>query len=385
MSDERGARLGGWTLFCKLVDNFGDIGVCWRLAKCLALHNGISVTLVVDDIDTLRILCPELPYDEDEIFLDGVTVIPWIEASDALEPDDVVIEAFACELPEAFLERMCRRKHTPLWINLEYLSAESWVEDCHLMRSPHPRLPLVKHFFFPGFTGRTGGLLRETGLFERRDDFQRDDGASTRFLAENGCPEPVPGSLLVSLFCYEQPALAGLFGAWSGSARPVTVFVPVGRVLDDVAAFFGKVPEVGARLKAGALTVAVLPFLSQDDYDRLLWSCDLNFVRGEDSFVRAQWAARPFVWQAYRQDDAAHMLKLEAFLSRFADGLDPDSRRATEAFWQAWNEGTMQPGVWNDFYEHFGAYQSYCARWANQLAEYDDLTTSLLEFSKKSV
>jgi hypothetical protein len=23
-----------WDIFCRVIDNFGDIGVCWRLAHC---------------------------------------------------------------------------------------------------------------------------------------------------------------------------------------------------------------------------------------------------------------------------------------------------------------------------------------------------------------
>ena len=57
-----------------------------------------------------------------------------------------------------------------------------------------------------------------------------------------------------------------------------------------------------------------LPFMSQLDFDHLLWACDINFVRGEDSLVRAIWASKPFVWQIYPQDDGAHAPKLEAFM-----------------------------------------------------------------------
>ena len=54
-------------------------------------------------------------------------------------------------------------------------------------------------------------------------------------------------------------------------------------------------------------------------------------VRGEDSFVRAQWAALPFVWQAYPQADAAHLTKVAAFLDRYCIGLPLSATAAVSA------------------------------------------------------
>jgi uncharacterized repeat protein (TIGR03837 family) len=70
----------------------------------------------------------------------------------------------------------------------------------------------------------------------------------------------------------------------------------------------------------------VIPFIAQDDHDKLLWSCDINFVRGEDSSVRAQWAARPFVWHLYPQSEQAHLAKLRAFTDRYAVDWTPAPR-----------------------------------------------------------
>jgi hypothetical protein len=83
--------------------------------------------------------------------------------------------------------------------------------------------------------------------------------------------------------------------------------------------------------------VHAVPFVSQDDYDRLLWLADLNFVRGEDSFVRAQWAEQPFVWQIYPQADNAHLEKLDAALALYLAPLPDTTREAVRHFWHAWN------------------------------------------------
>ena len=39
-----------WDIFCSVVDNFGDIGVCWRLARRLSAGLGQQVRLWVDDL-----------------------------------------------------------------------------------------------------------------------------------------------------------------------------------------------------------------------------------------------------------------------------------------------------------------------------------------------
>ncbi|HET9045379.1 MAG TPA: elongation factor P maturation arginine rhamnosyltransferase EarP, partial [Casimicrobiaceae bacterium] len=37
-----------WDVFCKVVDNFGDAGVCWRLARQLVAEHDLAVTLWID-------------------------------------------------------------------------------------------------------------------------------------------------------------------------------------------------------------------------------------------------------------------------------------------------------------------------------------------------
>jgi uncharacterized repeat protein (TIGR03837 family) len=121
----------------------------------------------------------------------------------------VVIEAFGCELPAAYVEAMAGSARAPIWLNLEYLSAEAWVAGCHGLPSPHPRLPLVKHFFFPGFGPGTGGLLRERDYEAKRSRF--DAGA---FRAEFGLPPKAGDETTISLFSYPGPArTAGFLGS----------------------------------------------------------------------------------------------------------------------------------------------------------------------------
>ncbi|WP_454692547.1 elongation factor P maturation arginine rhamnosyltransferase EarP [Achromobacter aloeverae] len=310
-------------IFCKRVDNYGDIGVCWRLARQLTAEHGWRVRLWLDDLPAFCRLAPHADPHAERQTADGVELLAWHDAMAALPPPgDVVIEAFACDPPPAF--RAAMRASRPLWLNLEYLSAEDWVASCHGLPSLQAD-GLAKYFFFPGFTPDTGGLLREKGLSAARDAFQRQRGAQRDFLAGLGLPVPVlaqweAGALLATLFCYPDAPAAALP---AGFRAPALLLAPEGVApgLDG-----------GAAAPHGPVTVARIPFLGQDDYDRLLWCADLNFVRGEDSFLRAAWAARPLVWQIYVQEENAHMEKLQAWLARY----NPPA--PARALIEAWNQ-----------------------------------------------
>ncbi|MDE2598496.1 MAG: elongation factor P maturation arginine rhamnosyltransferase EarP [Rhodocyclaceae bacterium] len=338
-------------IFCRVIDNYGDIGVCWRLARQLCEEHGWRVRLWVDD---LRV-CAQLVQGE---VVEGIELHAWHDASPATPPRpherraeflastlessapsplagegqgeraaplpaSVVIEAFACELPDRYVAAMTAMARQPVWLNLEYLCVEDWGPSFHLQPSPHPRLPLLKHFFVPGIAPGTGGLLREANLSARRQRF--DAAAARRTYAAD------TAGRWVFLFCYDNPALPWLLDAWADGDQAVHCLVAAGKANAQVSAWLGNAlpPSHGAR--RGALHLHALPFVPQRDFDQLLWTCDLNLVRGEDSFSRALWAARPFVWQLYPQQDAAHHTKLAAFHKNYA------APEALQAFSNLWN------------------------------------------------
>jgi len=370
-------------IFCTVVDNYGDIGVCWRLARQLANEHGIAVRLWVDDLASFRRLCPEVDTQLAQQQCRGVEVRHWAALFPEVEPAQLVIEAFACELPERYVAAMAHQLHQPVWVNLEYLSAENWVAGCHKLPSPHPSLPLVKYFFFPGFTQQTGGLLLERDLLVRRDAFQRDPQALAAFWHALGVPPPWPDETRVSLFSYENPALPELLSAWAQGAQPLTCLLPEGRALPQVAAFFGEAHAVPDDVfKHGNLKVHVLPFVEQEHYDELLWACDINFVRGEDSCVRAQWAGKPFIWHIYPQHDGVHMHKLRAFMALYGAGLQPDAAQALHALWEEWNAGQGSGQAWNDFWLHRSMFQQHARTWAQRLSG-NSLALNLLDFFQK--
>ena len=378
-----------WDIFCTVIDNYGDIGVCWRLARQLVDENNLRVRLWVDDLGAFQRICSVVDPRLEQQNVNGVDVRHWGKAFAEIEPGDVVIEAFACRLPESFEQGMARQPVKPRWINLDYLSAEAWVSGFHALPSPHPRLPLTKYFFFPGFNETTGGLLRERDLAEIRLSFCTSPEQQADFWQRIGQTSPPSDALLISLFAYENPALPDLLEVWAGGQRPVCCLAPVTRTLPAIEAFVGRPLQAGDIVRRGALEIRQLPFVSQTDFDRLLWLCDLNFIRGEDSFVRAQWAARPMLWHIYPQEENAHLAKLAAFLDLYCANLPETAAAALRRMMLAWNgdQSTtrISPDLWALYLSALPDLQKHAVFWEKIRSKQEDLCSSLVRFSRSTL
>ncbi len=372
-----------WDIFCRVVDNFGDAGVCWRLARQLAHEHGLAVTLWIDDLRNLARFVPGLQTDLPDQAAGGVRVLRLTDRVPAdLVLPDVVVEGFGCGLPEAYVVAMANAPRPPVWVVLEYLSAEPWIDASHGLPSPHPRLPLTRWFWFPGFTPTTGGLLREAGLLAARDAFRGDPAGPTSVWRTTGSL-PDPEALYVCLFCYANPALPALLDVWAEGDEPVACMVPEGVAQSELDRWTGgALPHPGLAYTRGRLKLAVAPFVDQQAFDRRLWTADINFVRGEDSFVRAQWAGQPFVWHIYPQDDDAHLAKMDAFLTRFEGGLPEGARGDQRTFWYAWNAGdpVTTADAWAAFRTALPEVKVATRAWALALARQSDLATGLVKF-----
>jgi uncharacterized repeat protein (TIGR03837 family) len=373
-----------WDIFCTVVDNFGDVGVTFRLARQLVAEHDMDVRLWIDDLNAFARLCPGADVHASQQWHDGVSVCFWDKEWQPAEPADVVVEAFACHLPAAYIDAMRARNPRPLWLNLEYLSAEEWVTGCHGLPSLQSS-GIEKFFFFPGFRPSTGGLLREAGLIERRHEFERDNQAQQAFLAGLGihpqADDPQHPPRLISLFAYEHEGLGSWLDCLAMDARATHLLVPEGRILGDVARWLGvEGLKTGALQVRGSLTIQVLPFVPQEDYDRLLWCCEFNVVRGEDSFVRAQWAGRPLIWHIYEQDDDAHWAKLDAFLELYLAGLSAEAGQALTDVWRHWNAGHDMAQSWRALEQHRTELAAHAEQWCLERALQDDLTTALVQF-----
>jgi uncharacterized repeat protein (TIGR03837 family) len=380
-----------WDVFCSVVDNYGDAGVAWRLARQLVAEHRRDTRFFVDALPVLSRIAPDVDPSRDRQNVQGVDIIRWDGADRPLPPTtpgQAVIEAFGCGLASSYVDAMVALPAPPAWINLEYLSAEGWIEGCHGLKSNHPRLPLRRYFYFPGFTEASGGLLREADLLSRRDAFQNDPAARATFWRSLGVALP-EGALAISLFCYPNRHLPALLDAWVDGDVSVCCIVPEGVASGELDRWTGgAVPHAGQVLARGRLSLASIPFVAQDVYDRLLWSCDLNLVRGEDSFVRSLWAARPFVWQPYPQADDAQLAKLDAFLERYASGV-PQARPASfDAWHRAWNDPSDSGSIvalWAAFAAELPAIGAYARRRTAKLADPPDLTSRLVRLVEELV
>lgn len=354
-----------WDIFCKVIDNFGDLGVGWRLSRGLAAR-GQRVRLWVDDASALRWMAP--------LGCPGVEVRVWTQplSLQGVPPGDVLVEAFGCDAAPEFIAIHAQQARAggkkTAWINLEYLSAEPYVERSHGLPSPvmsGPGAGQTRHFFYPGFTPRTGGLLREPDLIQRQAGFDR-----AAWLRQHDI-EWRPEERLISLFCYEPNALPQLLEQLASQPGPTRLLVTQGRANAAVQSAI----EDKNRLQVlwngrGTLSISYLPLLDQIDFDHLLWSCDLNFVRGEDSLVQALWAGKPLVWQIYPQHDDAHHGKLEAFL----DVIEaPASLRRFHRTWNGVDRGPLEPLALPAWGETIRAARA-------RMLQQPDLVSQLLEF-----
>ena len=446
-----------WDIFCKIVDNFGDIGVCWRLARQLHNEHGLQIRLWIDDLEAAQKIIPSLNVDEISQVCDEITILKWPISNKTGETDfsqaaDVVIEAFACELPPAYLVAMAQNKFNGFeskWVNLEYLSAEKWVDDFHGKPSPqnflnsnllNTNISLTRYFYFPGFTEATGGLIREDGIAAQlqahtNPRHQAEEGARRRgrgavninleiaplsnfsggttkhltrltnnisqvianpasgreAISANRLeavtsvrPEPVEGqvALKISLFCYPNAPIKDLFNALRANIHAVSVYIPASSIPPQIADFFGvETIDIGDYFTRENLHVHILPFLSQLDYDALLRDCDLNFVRGEDSWLRAIWAGKPFIWQPYLQEENTHIKKLNAFLDIYY--ADFDVKDMVCKAHQHWSVGHMSNDVFLAFLQYLPSIAAHTAQQSKLLAQQTDLATKLVAFCNK--
>jgi uncharacterized repeat protein (TIGR03837 family) len=279
-----------WAVFCRVIDNHGDLGFTWRLATQLA-DSRQTVTLFVDDASALTWMAP--------LGHPRVEIKPWPN-DHALVPveslHDVVIEAFGCELPVAWQAAMAAAPLPPVWVNLEYFSAEDYAIRNHGLPSPvlsGPAKGLTKWFYYPGLDAHSGGLLSNT-------------------CTSNASSTAVGGGLRISVFCYEPAGMALWLTQLAQQHAGSELFVTAGRATQSVQLAMQTLP-IGT---AHALKLHNRAAMSQDNYDLFLSSMDLNLVRGEDSLVRAMHAGKPLLWQIYPQHDGAHWKKLNAFLER---------------------------------------------------------------------
>ena len=407
-----------WHLFCRVIDNYGDAGVTWRLATQLA-HQGLSVIIWIDQPQVLVKLSGNILLTTEQNPLKTlISIRQWVDEPNHQKPPansplpqlpypvdqlQIFVALFSCELPEECLQHLRSYPRSAIWINLEYLSAESWVEEYHGVSGVAPQWGVPYYYFFPGYTPNTGGLLRQ----HPQDSplYPPPPSAQQEWLAKWGYRETIrEEEQWISLFYYpniSKTNLAYLFDAWATGILPIRCLVPVGECADTAFSIMQNnikgmarndehthpVPA-GTTLQQGQLLLHTLPWIPQHEYDLLLQVCDWNMVRGEDSWVTAQWSKHPLIWQAYPQTDNTHHIKLQAFAQRYHEGLPTLVGQALHTIWCRWNgmpdAGSDSPADWRTLWQtlqrHNAELQAHALNWANRQSEQADLVTQLQLF-----
>lgn len=370
-------------ILCKVVDNYGDIGVVYRLAKALSeLDPTLSLRLHVDDLGAFAALCPDVDPAAEIQRVRGWTIVRWNSSWEGLRapPPRLVLECFACGRPERFEEILFdpADRSTRYIVNIEHLTAEPWASDFHRLPSATRSGLVKKVFFMPGFESDTGGLIidgafREAlarwngyrrgteGRQKRRDDERSSSPeaplrvsagdslarARRELAAKAGLALP-PGAekaFWVPIFSYERAyrRIVGdlaAFGEMAGSAAPLCATKIVGRPILALAAAGRSQSSFMAAWEAAGrpFSAIALPFLPQETWDELLLAADFSIVRGEESLARAALAGRPFLWHAYLQDGGHHQVKVRALLDRMRPYFAAEDFPLLEGLWLAFND-----------------------------------------------
>ncbi len=305
-----------------------------------------------DDLPTLNLLASGV----DPEIKGLIDIQPW-EASHnnsrhPVQPPDVVIEAFGCDLPERYLAGLLIAPQKPIIINLEYLSAEPWIVDFHQKASPQAH-GIPKYFFFPGFQENAGGILI--------DPIPKESS-----LTEASIPESLraswsllrPNAKRISVFCYPGIPLLKWLEDLATLGENFDIVLTHGQ--REQLQFSSAHPTQPLALPDSIQLISI-PFVSQDEYDWMLSQCDFNIVRGEDSFVRAQLAGKPFIWHIYPQEDRAHETKLAVFLDLYLEDASQELKHAVIAA-MTW----AMPSEW---YQSIDSWDAHSKAWRADLLE----------------
>ncbi|WP_325313909.1 elongation factor P maturation arginine rhamnosyltransferase EarP [Kingella oralis] len=354
-------------LFCTVIDNFGDIGVSWRLAQELRQRLGWQVHLWLDNLAALQAIAPDAPAAL-PCAHQGIQLHAWQEAQhadlDNAPTPDLVMETFACALPPNV--HAVIQAHRPVWLNWEYLSAEDWAIRTHAMPSLQAN-GCEKYFWQMGFVPESGGLLREADYVEQMDAFKQRQPENT--------PSLKTAALHIFAFGYASDIWQKWAAALAEQEREIVLHC-AGKPLQTSLSAWGNV--------SGSLKIINQNFVPQAQFDRALWAADVLIVRGEDSFVRAQLAGKPFFWHIYPQAEAAHLDKLAAFWHTHHRHAAPTAavQHAHQALSNELNGAAdlthpQRRQHWHTLLAHFADWQRSAHAWQQYLLTQSDAVSRL--------
>lgn len=375
-------------VFVRVIDNWGDVGVGWRLCMQLACSFPWRVRLWIDDVAALGklVLAAELAAVQDTVMVEKWSDDDSVSLRLAQLADPVmVIETFGCDLPSPVLRRM--QQCQPLWLNWEYLTAEDWAVDLQAMPSLQGN-GLAKYFWFMGIDQQSGGLLREANYLSRRNEFLQQPCLQQAFKQQYGLPLEHVGQLWL-IFAYTSERWAEWLSMWRGADEPITLWLAGHEVADSLRAAgviaADALQQVGDTFELEQVTMVRIPFVPQSAFDNLLWLADGAIVRGEDSFVRALWAGLPFLWHIYQQEEAVHLQKLDAYWHKASINWPASVREAVLALSADLNGGehlseSLRLRLWQNLRSEWQNWVNAASTWSDSLHLHSSAMERLARF-----
>ncbi len=357
-------------IFCDVIDNFGDAGVCLRLGRDLC-NKKEKVNLFCNDLEAIKKIIKKEDLDNQNL-----KISLWPTKEDNIDLKDTVIQAFSVRLPDFIYSNI--KKNKALVINLEYLTAEPFADDCHKL--PSFSDGIESFFFFPGFTNKTGGLVIEDSFLKKVKN--KNNLLKNQFEEKTNIKDSY-----ITLFSYENSNVNYIVKNLSKLAeeqnKSLTIIVFEGKPINNLNNKLNLNLRVGDTYKLDNIFIKVSPMVDQDEYDSLLIKSFINLVRGEDSIVRAMLSGNPFLWNIYPQEENAHIDKINALFDRMNEFCS--DKESVEILRQL----TLSYNGDSDFIHDFDfslfieKWKHLSEEWRDHLLSLGSLTDNLLAFIRE--
>lgn len=335
-------------IFCQVIDNYGDVGVAYRLAREFKrVYPNKKLRFVINQIEELNLIRKS----------ENIEVILYKDISKIENSADLIIESFGCEIPKEYMDKALKK--SKLIINLEYFSAEKWVDDFHLQES-FLGGNLKKYFFIPGLSEKSGGILLDNEFLERK---KKVEANKEYYLEKFEIKEKY--DLIGSVFSYEKN-FDSLIEELKKLNKKVILLILSEKTQKNFIKYFDNGNNYDK------IKFVKLPFFTYDKYEELLALCDFNLVRGEDSFVRALLLGKPFLWHIYPQDENTHIKKLESFLEKYCSN--------NKELKQTFINYNINKDDFSYFFKNFKEIEKYNKNYASYLIKNCNLMEKLINF-----
>ncbi|MDD5455967.1 MAG: elongation factor P maturation arginine rhamnosyltransferase EarP [Candidatus Margulisbacteria bacterium] len=308
-------------IFCQVVDNYGDAGYSYRLARALKLHRtDRQVRLFINELHTLAQLLPELDVTRAQQNIEGVDIIiindQLVKRIQHLQFASLIIESLSSPVPEVFRKQVYSQSQ--LIFILEHLTAEPAFEAMHGLSAP-TGYDIPRYLIAQGLTAKSAGILIEANLPET---VRAASGKQLKWRQKwlkpyaDILPFEPETAKTGSLFSYDHD-FSSLLCVLQKEIETYVLFILGDLSQQVMREALNQEKAIWLRPDAanlGSIYILFPEMFSQQDYDLLLFTMDFNMVRGEDSLARAILSGKPFLWQAYDQGENYQLVKVNALM-----------------------------------------------------------------------